>query len=158
MNGVMIHHIVTSDTENAVKISYDGRPDLPDPLCHGVIGRGGLVCMVGNGRTNHAGRGDGDVLRAVIDERPLPRGNERNTDGNARVYGFVCESLGDGVHPWPEEQLEAIEKAAAAICRTYGWHAGSVTGRLEWQPGKIDPKGFTMDSMRARIAGRLVAT
>ncbi|MGW2027684.1 hypothetical protein ACWCPC_37105, partial [Streptomyces decoyicus] len=52
----------------------------------------------------------------------------------------------------------AIEKAAAAICRTYGWHAGSVIGHLVCQPGKTDPKGFTMDSMRARIARRLAAT
>ncbi|MGC4918802.1 N-acetylmuramoyl-L-alanine amidase, partial [Streptomyces albogriseolus] len=31
----------------------------------------------------------------------------------------------------------------------------SVLGHLEWQPGKVDPRGFTMASMRARIAGRL---
>lgn len=97
------------------------------------------------------------MLRAVIDERPLPPDNEQNTDGNARFYGFECENLGNGIDPWPEAQLEAIEKAAAAICRTYGWHAGEVIGHLEWQPGKIDPKGFTMDSMRARIARRLAA-
>ncbi|QZY20261.1 N-acetylmuramoyl-L-alanine amidase [Streptomyces decoyicus] len=127
-------------------------------MCHGVIGKDGRVYMLGNGRTNHVGRGDDDVLRAVFDERPLPRDNEQNTDGNARVYGFECESLGDGTHPWPEDQLEAIEKAAAAICRTYGWHVGSVIGHLEWRPGKIDPKGFTRDSMRARIARRLAAT
>lgn len=158
VNGVMIHHTVTSDTKSTVKLCYDGRSDLPGPLCHGVIGKDGVVYMVGNGRTNHAGSGDDDVLRAVIDERPLPPDNEQNTDGNARFYGFECENLGDGIDPWPEEQLEAVEKAAAAICRAYGWHAGSVIGHLEWQPGKIDPKGFTMDSMRARIARRLAAT
>ncbi|MGW2027664.1 hypothetical protein ACWCPC_37005, partial [Streptomyces decoyicus] len=56
------------------------------PLSHGVIGKDGRAYMVGNGRTNHAGRGDDDALRAVIDERPLPRGKEQYTDGNARVY------------------------------------------------------------------------
>ena len=30
-------------------------------------------------------------------------------------------------------------------------------GHLEWQPGKVDPRGFTMDSMRARAAKRLDA-
>ncbi len=28
-------------------------------------------------------------------------------------------------------------------------------GHLEWQPGKIDPRGFTMASLRDRIAERL---
>jgi hypothetical protein len=32
-----------------------------------------------------------------------------------------------------------------------------VIGHLEWQPGKIDPKGFTMASMRGRIKNRLSA-
>ncbi|MYS52735.1 N-acetylmuramoyl-L-alanine amidase, partial [Streptomyces sp. SID6013] len=31
----------------------------------------------------------------------------------------------------------------------------SVIGHLEWQPGKVDPRGFTMDSMRERIRDRL---
>ena len=52
-------------------------------------------------------------------------------------------------------QLEAIEKAAAAICRAHGWSQRSVIGHLEWQPGKVDPRGFTMASMRARIKARL---
>lgn len=57
----------------------------------------------------------------------------------------------------PPAQREAIEKAAAAICRANGWHDGSMIGHLEWEPGKIDPKGFTMDGMRAPIARRLAA-
>lgn len=28
-------------------------------------------------------------------------------------------------------------------------------GHLEWQPGKIDPRGFTMKAMRERITERL---
>ncbi|MEU9112298.1 peptidoglycan recognition family protein [Streptomyces sp. NPDC048483] len=157
VNGVMIHHTVTSGTANTVKICHDGFPQLPGPLCHGVIGKDGVVYMVGHGRANHAGLGDDDVLRAVIDEKPLPQDNEANTDGNARFYGFECENLGDGKDPWPEVQLEAIEKTAAAICREHGWHAASVIGHLEWQPGKIDPKGFTMAGMRERVTQRLAA-
>jgi hypothetical protein len=85
----------------------------------------------------------------------VPADNEATADGNRHFYGFECENLGDGKDPWPEAQLEAIEKVAAAICRHHGWSERSVIGHLEWQPGKIDPRGFTMDSMRARIADRL---
>jgi hypothetical protein len=152
----MIHHTVTSGTQNSVNICYDGHASLPGPLCHGVIAKDGSVHLVGNGRTNHAGLGDDEVLRAVIDERAsLPADNEANTDGNRYFYGFECVNLGNGSDPWPAAQLEAIEKAAAALCRAHGWSHRSVIGHKEWQPGKIDPRGFTMDSMRARIGQRL---
>lgn len=155
VNGVMIHHTVTSGTDASVDICYNGYSGLPGPLCHGVIDKKGHVHLVGNGRANHAGLGDGDVLRAVIDERSLPADNEADTDGNRHFYGFECVNLGDGEDPWPEAQKEAIEKAAAAICRHHGWTEKSVIGHKEWQPGKQDPRGFTMDGMRTRIAARL---
>lgn len=155
MHGVMIHHTVTSGTQNSVDICYNGHSSLPGPLCHGVIAKDGTVHMVGNGRANHAGLGDDDVLRAVINETALPADNEANTDGNRYFYGFECVNLGNGKDPWPAAQLEAIEKASAAICRAHGWSYRSVIGHKEWQPGKVDPRGFTMDSMRARIKARL---
>lgn len=155
VNGVMIHHTVTSGTASSVQLCYNGHSSLPGPLCHGVIDKAGVVHLVGNGRTNHAGPGDDDVLRAVMDETPLPPDNEANTDGNSHFYGFEAINLGDGKDPWPEVQLEAIEKAAAALCRAHRWSERSVIGHLEWQPGKVDPRGFTMASMRARVATRL---
>ncbi|MEU6703560.1 peptidoglycan-binding protein [Streptomyces wuyuanensis] len=155
VHGVMIHHTVTSGTQNSVDICYNGHAGLPGPLCHGVIAKDGSVHLVGNGRANHAGLGDDDVLRAVIDERALPGDNEANTDGNRHFYGFECVNLGNGEDPWPAAQLEAIEKAAAAICRAHGWSHRSVIGHKEWQPGKIDPRGFTMDAMRSRVRQRL---
>ncbi|WP_174855472.1 N-acetylmuramoyl-L-alanine amidase [Streptomyces coelicoflavus] len=155
VNGVMIHHTVTRGSARTVDICRHGYASLPGPLCHGVITKDGRVHLVGYGRANHAGLGDDDVLRAVVNEKPLPADNEANTDGNRHFYGFECENLGDGKDPWPAVQLEAIERAAAAICRHHGWNERSVIGHLEWQPGKVDPRGFTMASMRARIADRL---
>ncbi|MFI8435708.1 peptidoglycan-binding protein [Streptomyces sp. NPDC079020] len=156
VNGVMIHHTVTSGTQSSVELCYNGHSSLPGPLCHGVIAKDGSVHLVGNGRANHAGLGDDDVLRAVVNESgSLPSDNEANTDGNRHFYGFECVNLGDGKDPWPAAQLLAIEKASAAICRAHGWSQRSVIGHKEWQPGKVDPRGFTMDSMRSRIKSRL---
>ncbi|MFF9911732.1 N-acetylmuramoyl-L-alanine amidase [Streptomyces sp. NPDC013457] len=155
VHGVMIHHTVTRGTANTVRLCRDGHDALPGPLCHGVIAKDGRVHLVGYGRANHAGAGDDEVLRAVIAEQRLPPDNEATTDGNRHFYGFECENLGDGRDPWPKVQLEAIEKAAAAVCRVHGWTQRSVIGHLEWQPGKVDPRGFTMASMRARIGERL---
>ncbi|WP_436738869.1 N-acetylmuramoyl-L-alanine amidase [Streptomyces sp. BBFR102] len=156
VHGVMIHHTVTSGSARTVEICRNGHAELPGPLCHGVITKDGRVHLVGYGRANHAGLGDDDVLAAVIAERAVyPPVNEANTDGNARFYGFECENMGDGKDPWTSAQLDAIEKVSAAVCRVHGWNERSVIGHLEWQPGKIDPRGFTMAVMRERIKGRL---
>jgi LysM repeat protein len=155
LHGVMIHHTVTKGTDTTVRLCRDGHSSLPGPLCHGVIDKKGIVHLVGWGRANHAGLGDDDVLDAVKDERAVPADNEANTDGNRHFIGFECENLGDGDDPWPAAQLEAIEKAAAAVCRLLDWDAESVIGHLEWQPGKVDPRGFTMRSMRDRVRDRL---
>ncbi|MCP3756906.1 N-acetylmuramoyl-L-alanine amidase [Streptomyces sp. TBY4] len=155
VHGVMLHHTVTRGTAYTVQLCRDGDADLPGPLCHGVISKDGRVHLVGHGRTNHAGAGDSDVLAAVIAEKRLPPDQHANTDGNRHFYGFECENLGDGEDPWPAPQLDAMARAAAALCRAHGWTARSVIGHLEWRPGKIDPKGFTMASMRTRVEERL---
>ncbi|MEV6837862.1 N-acetylmuramoyl-L-alanine amidase [Streptomyces sp. NPDC051133] len=157
VHGVMIHHTVTSGSAHTVQLCRDGHTALPGPLCHGVITKDGTVHLVGHGRANHAGLGDDDVLRAVIAEQGLPSDNEANTDGNRHFYGFECENLGDGEDPWPEAQLNAIVRAAAGVCRAHGWSGRSVIGHLEWQPGKVDPKGFGMAWLRERVEERLKA-
>lgn len=158
VHGVMVHHTVTSGTANTVAICRDGYTSLPGPLCHGVVAKDGAVHLVGYGRANHAGSGDGDVLRAVIGEKSLPGPDEANTDGNACFYGFECENLGDGKDPWPGAQVEAMVRAAAALCRAHGWGKDgdtSVIGHKEWQPGKVDPLGVSMPDIRKRVAERL---
>jgi hypothetical protein len=155
VNGVIIHHTVTTGTDSTVNLCFNGHSSLPGPLCHGVIAKDGTVHLVGHGRANHAGTGDPDVLAAVRAERSLPAPDQRTTDGNAHFYGFECVNLGDGKDPWPAAQLEAIVRASAALCRAHGWSARSVIGHKEWTSAKIDPRGFAMSDLRARVAARL---
>ncbi len=88
VHGVMIHHTVTKGSAATVELCREGRPDLPGPLCHGVITKDGHLHLVGYGRANHAGLGDDDVLRAVIAEKALPHDNEADTDGTATSTAF----------------------------------------------------------------------
>ncbi|MDH6624428.1 hypothetical protein M2271_002230 [Streptomyces sp. LBL] len=157
VNGVMIHHTGPYSSEaDMVELCRVGYQDLPGPLCHGVIDRSGTVHLVGYGRTNHAGMGDTDVLLGVVAEKPsLPRDNEADTDGNRHFYGFEC--INAGHQTWPSAQLDAMVRAAAAVCRAHGWNEHSVIGHKEWQPGKPDPGGIDMDDFRARVA-RLLKT
>jgi len=157
VNGVMIHHTVTRGSATTVELCRKGHSSLPGPLCHGVITKDGTVYLVGYGRANHAGLGDPDVLAAVIAEKTPPADNEATVDGNRHFYGFECENLGDGKDPWPEAQIEAIVRAITAICRRHDWSARSALRHLDWQPGKIDPRGPGMDcdDILARVAKRL---
>ncbi|ARQ68331.1 N-acetylmuramoyl-L-alanine amidase [Streptomyces marincola] len=160
VHGVMIHHTATSGTDSSVDLCYEGRSDLPGPLCHGVIDKSGTVHLVGHGRANHAGPGDRAVLDAVIAERSLPEDKNADTDGNPHFYGFECVNLGDGDDAWPEEQTEAVVRACAALCRAHGWGKSggtSVIGHCEWQPGKVDPRGpgMSIGDIRERVTDRL---
>lgn len=160
VHGVMIHHTAGAHT---LEVIYNGHSELPGPLAHAHIAKDGTVTLTSAGRANHAGGGDARVLAQVTDESYSDKptaptkhdGSPGAADGNDAFYGFECENLGTGKDPWPEAQLDAIERASAAICRAYGWSSKSVIGHLEWSDWKIDPKGFTMPFMRGRIAERL---
>lgn len=155
VHGVMIHHTVSSGTASSVALCYDGYAELPGPLCHGVIAKDGVVHLVGNGRANHAGGGDPNVLAAIIDERynTAPpdthqhQGSTGAVDGNPHFYGFECVNLGNGTDPWPAAQVAAIAKAAGALCRAHRWTERSVIGHSEWSDWKDDPRGPGMPSM-----------
>lgn len=167
VHGVMIHHTVTRRPSDPVALCRRGYPSLPGPLCHGVITKDGHVHLIGSGRTNHAGGGDPVVLAVVTAESygsrpPAPtKGNRDGIDGNRHFYGFECENLGNGKDPWPDAQVEAIARAAAALCRAHGWSEKSVIGHSEWSDDKVDPRGpvgstggpsLTMARIRARVA------
>ncbi|MFB7082158.1 peptidoglycan-binding protein [Streptomyces sp. NPDC056308] len=155
-NGVMIHHTGAYSSEaGMVGLCYNGHSALPGPLCHTVIGKTGKAYMVGWGRANHAGRGDSRVLAAVKAEKDLPADRQADADGNPHFYGAELINRGDGRDPWPAEQVDAAVKWATALCRKHGWTEKSIIGHLEWQPGKIDPKGFSMDDFRARVRAAL---
>src|SRR5258705_524886 len=162
VHGVMIHHTASHNSYNFV---YSGSTALPGPLAHAYIDKLGVVWMASDGRANHAGGGDPDVLKAVTTESymtrpPAPKfgeGDPGAADGNDAFYGFECENLGDGKDPWPHVQYTAMVRATAAICRYYKWSDKSCIGHLEWSHYKVDPKGFGMVTFRADLASALRA-
>lgn len=151
-NGVMIHHTAGVGPDMADYI-WNGDSSLPGPLAQGYISKDGVIHLTGWGRANHAGSGDSNVLAAVIAESygsAPPAPTLSDTDGNTRFVGFECENLGDGVDPYPAVQLTAMKKAAAAVCRFYGWSAKSTIGHKEWTNTKIDPT-FSMATFRTDV-------
>lgn len=152
--GVLIHHTAGHGDK---EICFNGRSDLPGPLCHSWLGKTAGLWMIGNGRANHAGLVDLDVIQALIAEKsPLPRDDQANADGNDCLYGLEIENLGDGKDPYPAAQYRQAVLWAAALCRAHGWSERSIAGHKEVQPGKIDPS-FDMDVFRADVKKQLAS-
>lgn len=140
VNGFMVHH-TGSDSKDQRELLYSGLSNLPGPLCHFGLAQDGTVHLVGWGRANHAGSGDPDVLKAVINESygaNPPVDNQSTVDGNSRFYGV--EIWYSGSHAMTDAQYKTLLKLAAAICDKHGWSEKSVIGHGEWgSPGKWDP-------------------
>ncbi|KOG21815.1 N-acetylmuramoyl-L-alanine amidase [Streptomyces viridochromogenes] len=150
--GVLIHHTAGRNDKD---LCYRGRTGLPGPLSHAWLGKTAGLWLLGNGRANHAGLVDLDVVNALRAEvSPLPKDDQANTDGNDCLYGLEIENLGDGQDPYPVEQYRRAVLWAAALCRAHGWSERSVAGHKEVQPGKIDPS-FDMDVFRADVRAQL---
>ncbi|MFF1684574.1 N-acetylmuramoyl-L-alanine amidase [Streptomyces sp. NPDC058254] len=153
--GVLIHHTAGHGDK---EICYNGRSDLPGPLCHSWLGKTAGLWMIGHGRANHAGLVDLDVVNALRAERsPLPKDDQANADGNDCLYGLEIENLGNGKDPYPADQYRDAVLWAAALCRAHGWSEKSVAGHKEVQPGKVDPS-FDMDVFRADVRKQLSKT
>lgn len=170
VNGFIWHHTGATITAANAKayaagVLYQGRPDLPGPLCQLSVGLDGTVYLVGWGRANHAGGGDPAVLQHVINEdytsqlHPT-RGNANGVDGNAHFYGVEIQYSGG--HEMAPAQYEAALRLSAAILEHHSWSEKSVIGHGEWSSDKWDPghapgQIMPMPAVRADVRATLSA-
>lgn len=152
------HHDALSEgvsDARALEIMRSGRTDLRGPLCNGWIDSDSRIVLVAYGNANHAGRNEADVIERLRqglaplgDARDDPDGD--SVVGNPHLWGWECRNAGDGVDVW--EQLDAMERAGAALCDANGWPAAANAAHRELTARKIDPRGFDMFAFRADIA------
>lgn len=146
VHGFMIHH-TGSDSKDQRKLLRDGYQALPGPLAQWGLAQDGVVHLIGNGRCNHAGLGDPDVLRAVIRESYVsspPSDNQATVDGNAEFYGLEIWHSGNKL--MTAAQYRTMCRMGAATCDYHDWNAKSCISHGEWQPGKWDP-GYAKGKM-----------
>lgn len=139
LHGLMVHH-TGSNSSDQRDLLYDGYTDLPGPLCHFGLAQNGVLHLIGWGRANHAGLGDPDVLKSVINEsydKAPPTDNQATVDGNRHFYGV--EIWHSGSNDMTDAQYFTLHKLGAAIIDFHNWSAKSVIAHGEWQPGKWDP-------------------
>lgn len=136
--GHVLHHDVIEHTETVPEVVVAGRPDLPGPLSNFWLSRSGVVHLLAAGRANHAGEGGFGGL-----------------EGNGSVWGTQMNNLGVEDDPWPDDQLEAMVRLAAATADFSGFEAGKVCGHKEWSDRKIDPHTIDMADFRTRVAAQM---
>lgn len=138
--GFVFHHDVVPDaagTDDRAPdlIVRDGNATTPPPLANFWLETDGDVHLVAAGTANHAGRGGWNGL-----------------SGNSSVWGMEANNLGTPDHPWPEVQLEAAARTAAACAEFSGFSIANVCGHKEWAPDrKIDPHTINMAAFRRQV-------
>lgn len=143
--GAVMHHTANGGFRGvdapSLGVCINGRPPspaeptgLPGPLCQMVLGYSGTVYLIAGLGANHAGSGGWGTLQ-----------------GNGSVWGIEAENNGVG-EPWPQVQLDAYYRCAAALAEYTGFAPGSICGHKEWTTAKIDPAGIDMNGFRRRVA------
>jgi hypothetical protein len=142
-DGHVFHHDVIGDQagthDHVPTIIIAGRPDLAGPLANFWLERDGDVHVVAVGEANHAGEG-----------------GWRGLSGNATVWGTEMNNLGTPADPWPDVQIEAAQRLAAATADFSGFPIANVCGHKEWAPTrKIDPHTINMSVFRAEALAQV---
>lgn len=157
-NGIMIHHTGMNNPPSVqTKVLWNGRSDLPGPLCNWGQTLMGRAILIGNGRANHAGEGSSITLNRIVNEDYRLRDElvpgPDNTDGNAHLYGQ--ESMYDGSRPMSKRMYRNTQLCCAAVCDFHGWSAKSVIGHREWTRRKPDPGHLNMGDFRSDLRNLL---
>jgi peptidoglycan hydrolase-like protein with peptidoglycan-binding domain len=143
VRGVMCHHTGTQSTANmpTLRVLTEGRSDLQGPLAQLGLGRDGTYYVIAAGRANHAGIGQWQGLT-----------------GNSLFIGIEAENSGADGDAWPDVQMDAYRRGAAAILVHIGAGAEMCCGHREYAPQrKVDPS-FDMDAFRTAVRGFMQGT
>jgi N-acetyl-anhydromuramyl-L-alanine amidase AmpD len=117
-----------------LNVLINGRSDLPGPLSQLGLGRDGTYYVVAAGRANHAGAGEW-----------------RGISGNSHFIGIEGENRGIASDAWPDVQMDAYRRGAAAILREIGASVDMCCGHKEYAPHRKDDPLFDMDKFRADV-------
>ena len=144
--GIICHHTAGPLQGNMPSLGtlIKGRSDLPGPLSQLGLGRDGTFYVIAAGRSNHGGEG---VWKGV--------------SGNSRFIGIEAENTGlTNDTPWPEVQMDAYRRGAAAILRHLGKSASDCAGHKEYAlpKGRKDDPDFDMYAFRAGVGAILDGT
>lgn len=137
VKGVLCHHTGPGSRDGLLNLIEKGRKDLPGPLSQLFLDRDGTFYVMAAGRCNHAGAGRWHGV----------------TSGNSSFLGIEARNAGDGHDRWPEAQIDAYVRGAAAILTHIGADSIMAAGHKEYalpRGRKVDPT-FDMVEFRERV-------
>jgi hypothetical protein len=142
LHGLLLHHTGPfSSVSGMLALLWDGRSDLPGPLCTYSTAPDGHVYVISGGRSNHAGNGAQNVYSAILADKPAPNPGPDKVDGNAHLYGNEIMSAGASSSVYPDVQVESSVRAAAALFEHHGWKGTSAVRHGTWTTRKVDTAG-----------------
>jgi peptidoglycan hydrolase-like protein with peptidoglycan-binding domain len=138
VRGIVCHHTATAGGGNMPSLNtlIRGRsnPPLIGPLAQLGLARDGGYYVIAAGRANHAGPG-----------------GWQGASGNSHFIGIEAENSGLPSDPWPDVQMDAYRRGAAALLDHLNLPTLMCCGHKEWAPGrKVDPS-FDMVAFRAAV-------
>lgn len=150
--GIMLHHTggrYPGDRTVVLK----GRSDLPGPLCNLYLGPKGHFRAIAAGVAYHAGSGSQKVIdearRGIGSVGTAAQRRLRDTTGTGNHYFIGIEVSNLGGRSYPKEQIDALVKGLAALCKHYGWTEKHIKHHKEYTARKVDM------SYRGKIRGRV---
>jgi hypothetical protein len=148
VRGVMCHHTVGGARGNMPSLDTlikgrTGPKAVPGPLAQLGLGRDGTYYVVAAGRANHAGAAEWGGLKT----------------GNSSFIGIEAENTGAAGAVWPDVQMDAYHRGAAAILKHVGAPVSMCVGHKEYAPHRkpVDPR-FDMDVFRRRVGEIMAGT
>ena len=78
-------------------------------------------------------------------------GKWRGISGNSSFIGIEAENSGSQTDPWPDVQMDAYRRGAAAILSRIGADAEMCCGHREYAPGRKPDPLFDMGSFRTEV-------
>lgn len=147
VEGVLMHH-TASPHGPAYPMLWQGRSDLPGPLCNSAGEADGTICIVAAHPANHAGSSGGNSMG------PLPT----TRTFNKRVWGH--EIVYPGSKPMTDAQYRSAVILGRVITRILGGTAERVRGHAEtsvtgkWDPGYAMGKTIDMNRFRADVSSQ----
>lgn len=141
--GMIFHHTATGSSNTAPAVLWNGRPDLPGPLCNTAGLADGTIAMIAAHPANHAGASGGKSMG------PLPT----TRTFNKLVWGH--EVVYPGTVPMSPAQYRSmlilggvisgiLRRGSAEWCR--GHRETSITGK--WDPGYATGKTIDLGAAR----------
>jgi N-acetyl-anhydromuramyl-L-alanine amidase AmpD len=138
VRGIVCHHTATAGGGNMPSLTtlIKGRsnPALIGPLAQLGLARDGTYYVIAAGVANHAGKG---AWQGVT--------------GNSHLIGIEAENSGLPTDPWPDVQMDAYKRGAAALLDHLTLPTLMCCGHKEFAPKrKVDPS-FDMVAFRTDV-------